>query len=143
MNINATDTTQRSSGKGFPADLLKVKEIKTEDGKTAFELGNGVKLKVGEYVCMEAKVESKSGGIDKCETIFAYAWFDSGMVNFMTTVDYPEDGTVPRRSVLTGKAAEEGGELTRERPERESMSAAVNYNMFMAGVDTNDNMRAR
>jgi hypothetical protein len=44
VRIYATGTTARSSGKGFPAELLKLKEVKTE-GVSTFEVGNGTVLK--------------------------------------------------------------------------------------------------
>ena len=81
MRIYATGTTARSSGKGFPADLLKLKEVK-KDGVSSFELGNGTVLKSGEYACMEAKVRGPGDAADTeegTETLFAYTWFDSGL----------------------------------------------------------------
>jgi hypothetical protein len=138
--IYCTGTTSRSTGKGLPAEMIKVKEFKTEDGETAFTLGCGDVLKVGEYACMEAKCDGPFGCAAAQETLFCFAWFDSGICNFMTTVDIPEDDTVLRRACLAGNSAEES---TRVRPERASFSAASNYNRFMAGVDTNDNMRSR
>ena len=138
--IYCTGTTSRSTGKGLPAEMIKVKEFKTEGGETAFTLGCGDVLRVGEYACMEAKCDGPFGCAAAQETLFCFAWFDSGICNFMTTVDIPEDDTVLRRACLAGNSAEES---TRVRPERASFSAASNYNRFMAGVDTNDNMRSR
>ena len=145
MRIYATGTTARSSGKGFPADLLKLKEVK-KDGVSSFELGNGTVLKSGEYACMEAKVRGPGDAADTeegTETLFAYTWFDSGLASFLTSVDFPEDTTVPRRAMLSLTSADDGTSPTRVRPEKLCPGAAQLYNKWMAGVDTNDNMRAR
>jgi hypothetical protein len=109
--------------KGLPAGLIKLKEFKTEDGATAFTLNCGDVLRVGEYACMEAKCDGPPGAAAAHETMFAFAWFDSGICNFMTTVDVPADAKVLRRTCLAGKSAEEA---LRVRPERASFSAASN-----------------
>jgi hypothetical protein len=123
----------RSSGKGSPAELLKLKEVK-KDGVSSFELGNGTVLKSGEYACMEAKVRGPGDAADTeegTETLFAYTWFDSGLASFLTSVDFPEDTTVPRRAMLSLTSADDGTSPTRVRPEKLCPGAAQLYTCLM------------
>ena len=65
------------------------------------------------------------------------------MAAFLSSVHPPNDASVLRRDTLSFKFRGVEAQPTRKRLLRETFDGALFYNMFMCGVDTNDNMRAR
>jgi hypothetical protein len=144
MGIYATGTTARTTMYGFPEALLKQREVVRGNDKH-FELKNGARLNVGDYACMYAPIydEDDEGKKEPEHTLYAYSWHDSGVAAFLSSVHPPNDASVLRRDTLSFKFRGVEAQPTRKRLLRETFDGALFYNMFMCGVDTNDNMRAR
>ena len=127
--IYLTGTSERTSKRGFPEELLAY-HAKKRPG--------GINLLPGEW---RTKTAILVGGV-----IFAYSWYDSGVCHFMSSFCPPEHAEVPRASMLKDQPVDANS--SRERPMRECPLTAKVYNGGeelvggMGLVDRNDSMRA-